>query len=166
MLNSKIVEKKLSMLEELLMKTKEVEETAIEIKKDIYVEFLSKAAKGQKGYNISLKDVLEWISIDEYPYTESYQFMKEFDKTYLKSKFVRNMIGTRFLIALGEEDCDADYIYRKNANGLKIPYFSDRGFKKLCLTLKSTKSNLVIEYFLELEKEYLNSLGINKNSFK
>jgi hypothetical protein len=131
------------------------------IKEDIKIEFLAIAQKNRKGFFISLPRALEWLRIE---YTDNRYFRDNFKRRILDSD------NYYFQCATSETDYDADYIYKNNEDGdtrIKIPWFSDKGFKELCMIMnKSPKAKLIRKYYLDLENEYVKMLKMEINEIK
>jgi hypothetical protein len=121
------------------------------IKKDIHSEFLAMAKENRKGYHISLLRAFNWLRIDYDNYKCNAKYREHF-----KARVLREY---SFKEAADETDLNGHYIIRKTTEAnskIQIPWFSDKGFKRLCMIMKkSPKAELVREYYLELEEEYI-----------
>ena len=137
------------------------EESLKQIKNDIKLEFLNMARNKRKGFFISLPMGLTWLGIE---YENDKRFRDNFKRKFLTSD------AYNIKEAKSETDYGADFIYRKNEEGdirIQIPWFSDRGFKKLCQCMdKSPKASLVRDYFLEIEQDYVESLEMKIDEFE
>jgi hypothetical protein len=146
----------------LIEETDEQFELTLEIiKKDIRTEFLAIAEKNRKGFFISLPRALKWLRL-EYK-----------DNKYFRDNFKRRILDSDnyyFRCATSDSDYDADYIYKNNTEGdirIKLPWFSDRGFKELCMIMnKSPKAKLIRKYYLELEDDYIKMLKMKIDDIK
>ena len=112
---------------------------------EIKAEFLNMAEEGHVGYNISLNKTCKWLGID---YNDNYR--RNFKSRYLKN------IQYYFQEAENENDKNGDYLIKMEGpkNTTEEPYFSNDGFKLVCLVLKhSPKAQLVRKYFINIEQE-------------
>ena len=127
----------------------------INIKQEIKLEFLSMAKKNRQGFFISLQIAFKWLRIK---YPKDHHSRKNINVRILQpDKF-------NFKEAKDENDFTAHFIYRNTESDsrIKVPWFSDKGFKFLCMCMsKSPKAALVREYYLELEEEYIKILEMN-----
>ncbi len=113
---------------------------------DIRTEFFKLAESNRDGFHISLIKAYEWLELD---LTEDIK--QKLLKRYLRSE------DYAFIEAKSEEDINAHFIIRKDGKK-HIPWFSDNGFKMLCLISKSSKSKYIIAHFIQCEKDYLRAL--------
>jgi hypothetical protein len=130
------------------------------IKNDIRTEFLLMSKSRRKGFFISLEKALYWLRIN---YVNNADFRSNFKKRILQAD------NHFFIEAKDEDDYSAHFIYRNNDNGdkrIKMPWFSDDGFKLLCMVSRSPKAALVRSYYLELEKEYIATLEMERDEFE
>lgn len=138
-----------SVLESIIETDDQFNEALVLIKKDIRLELLSMTEAERKGFFISQPSAFNWLRL---VYKNTNAFRQNFKRQFLQA-------NNYFLIeAKSETDYDAHYIYRNNTEGdtrIKLPWFSDEGFKILCMVMKSPKAMLVRAYFLELEKEHI-----------
>lgn len=140
-----------------ILETQEQYEQALDtIKQEIRLEYLAMTKAKRKGFFISLPKALWWL---RYECKNTANFRDNFNRRVLHSK--------KYLLkdAKNEEDYSADYIFRNNTEGdvrIKVPWFSDKGFKKFCMVFKkSFKAMLVREYYIDLEDEYVEMLEMN-----
>jgi hypothetical protein len=140
---------------------KQFQEEFIKIKEDIKIIFLAMTHKKRQGFFISLPTALNWLRLT---YKDTKHFRRHFKEKYLLNE------NYYFKEATSEEDYNAHYIYRNNFSGdirIKIPWFSDKGFKKLCMVIEKTPcAELVREYYIELEEDYINTLKLNNEQLK
>jgi hypothetical protein len=131
------------------------------IKEDIKTEFLAITEKNRNGFFISLPRALKWLRIE---YKDTKHFRDNFKRRILDSN------NYYFREATSDIDYDADYIYKNNLDGdirIKIPWFSDKGFKELCMIMsKSPKAKLIRKYYLDLEYDYIKLLKLEVNEIK
>lgn len=139
-----------------ILETQEQYEQALDtIKQEIRLEYLAMTKAKRKGFFISLPKALWWL---RYEYKNTKYFRDNF------KRFCLNSENNWFIEAKNEEDYSADYIYRNNTEGdvrIKLPWFSDEGFKILCMVHKSEKAKLVRQHFLDIEKEYVEMLEMD-----
>ena len=138
-----------------------------DIKEAIRIEFIHLIDMENDGYIVSLDSLYKWVE------------NSDFYKNYITNSIDRNNFNARVLrVKLNEtkdkDDLTKDFIMRKHIDDdedikINIPWFSIKGFKKLCMTLSEDKSKLVRDYFLEIEKSYVRVLQqpeeINKKEF-
>ena len=105
---------------------------------------------GKEGYHFSLESSLKWI---EYEKGDYQIFKRNFRKRFIKQ-------NPYFREAESEEDLSGKYIERiiNKTNGEKEIYFSADGFKQFCSSAKTEKANAVREYFVRIEREYVDAI--------
>lgn len=138
----------------------EFEKQIADIKADIRLEFLAMSKSNRKGFFISLEKAYYWLHIK---YNNTAEFRSNFKKRILNDE------NNYFIEAKHEGDYAAHYIYRINPDSgntrIKYPWFSDEGFKLLCMISRAPKATLIRQYYLELEKEYIASLEMERDEF-
>jgi phage anti-repressor protein len=131
--------------------------------KDIEIEFLSLLKSNLGKYNISLKNVYEWLEMPEL--YSSYKTDKS-----VRTVFRRGVLsGENYILdeADNENDLGKGFIIRKGEKGINYPWFSVDGFKTFVMTLKrNKKAYLVRKYFLEVERNYWDALNRSEKENK
>lgn len=117
---------------------------------DIRTEFFKLVETNRNGYHISLIKAYEWLELE---YNDKI-------RNHLTARTLKSE-EYAFIESKSEEDLKAHYIIRKDGKK-HIPWFSDDGFKMLCMISKSSKSKYVITHFIQCEKDYLRALKQSK----
>jgi hypothetical protein len=138
------------------MNDKEIDEIEIEFLA-ILKDSLEKESNGvKKGYYISLETSLKWLNVEDI-----YQKYIENDNSRKHFKIkIRGVTNNNYRLdeTKDENNLECDFIMRKNANNISLPWFSTEGFKTLCLILNVEKSYYVRKYFIRIEKKYWRAL--------
>jgi hypothetical protein len=119
----------------------------------IKAEFQHLVKKRHDGYIISLEALYEWLEEADFykNYIDVKAFRDKYNAKYFNSK--------KNILFKSEDENDVKHdIFMRKSNGINIPWFSVRGFKKLCMFLDTQKSILVRDYFLEMEDSYFRVL--------
>ena len=125
------------------------------IKKEIHLTFLTLTKTKRKGFFISLEKAFWWLRCS---YENTKTFRQNFKRHFLEKH------NFYLIEAKDESDTSANYIYRNNTEGdtrIKLPWFSDEGFKILCMVSKAPKAGLVRQYYIELEYSYIQKLEMD-----
>jgi hypothetical protein len=119
----------------------------------IKAEFQQLVKKRHDGYIISLEALYEWLEEADFykNYIDVKAFRDKYNAKYFNSK--KNILNR----SEDENDVKHDIFIRKT-DGVNIPWFSVRGFKKFCMFLDTQKSILVRDYFIEIEDSYFRVL--------
>jgi hypothetical protein len=137
--------------------------TREQISEIIELNFLKLRSENNEGYNISIIKAFKWLCMDGT--LEKYKKNSRYRSEYHRDILNHNQdIKYRMREASSESDDSTHFHYimrvesKFRSKSVKIPYFSDNGFKIFCCIAKSEIKQLVLEYFVEVESKFWKAL--------
>jgi hypothetical protein len=126
---------------------------------DVRKLFLGIAKARRTGYHTTFDEILEFLG--------RYDGLNQKQKNQLKKDILSRNIS-KYGLERGKEYeiYIEDNPNKKKQHLANIYKFSDRGFKIFCMCIKSPKLKLIIEYYVNLEFDYIKRLSAEKEENK